>query len=73
MVLGALSASSRALWEPTKGQVVPEPCKVAEEETGKPAVTFKMAFQRVRAMPKWKAKDRYGTLKIFSAVFILIY
>lgn len=36
---------------------------------GKPAAGFKMAFQSVKAGPKWKTKDRYGTLKIFSEAF----
>lgn len=37
-----------------------------EGSIGKPAAGFKMAFQSVKAGPKWKTKDRYGTLKIFS-------
>lgn len=61
VVLSALSLSSAALWEPTKWEVVPEPCRAAEEETGKPVAGFKMAFQSVKAMPKWKTKDRYDT------------
>ena len=28
-----------------------------------------MAFQSVKAMPKWKTKDRYRTLKIFPEAF----
>lgn len=37
--------------------------------TGKPAAGFKMAFQSVKAMPKRKTKDGYGTLKIHSEAF----
>jgi len=37
---------------------------------GKPAASFKMAFRSVKARPKWKAKDRYDTLKMSSEAFI---
>lgn len=32
--------------------------------TGKPAASFKMAFQSTKAISKWKKKDRYGTLEM---------
>lgn len=41
--------------------------------TGQPAAGFKMAFQSVKAMPKWKTKDRYGTLEMLYEPWVYLF
>ncbi|XP_053795706.1 uncharacterized protein LOC128786465 [Vidua chalybeata] len=58
VVLSALSLSSAALWEPTKWEVVPEPCQAAEEEIRE------RLFLALRGHSKVKKQCQNGRQKI---------
>lgn len=67
---GALSQrSSRSVGTGTRagGARVLRGCRGGN--AGEPAAGSKMAFQSVKAMPRWKTKDGHGTLKMCSEAF----